>query len=403
MISDSVTSSSMTFGLVTSNSMTSTSAAMKQAEARVGCAGSRFQLPTPALIVDLDAFERNVARMAQRAATAGLALRPHAKTHKSATIGRRQIEAGAVGLCCVKLGEAEALAQAGLRGLLVTSPVVGSDAAARAATLVRADPDLLLAIDHGEQIKDLAIAASAAGVRLSLLIDIDVGLGRTGVTTPAAAVALAGQIAGCPSLRLAGVQGYGGHWQHMVGLAERRNAVEGGMARLAATVDALRMGGYPVPLITGGGTGTFSADAALRVLNEVQPGSYIFMDNQYRDALGDDADGAFEQSLFVQAQVISINAEEWVTVDAGLKAFATDGPVPRPAGKRFANSRYFYFGDEHGGLMRPSGGPPVALGERVELIPPHCDPTVDRYDVMFFVRGDVVVEIAAIEAARRAQ
>jgi D-serine deaminase-like pyridoxal phosphate-dependent protein len=262
---------------------------------------------------------------------------------------------------------------------------------------------LLLVVDHREQIDGLAIAASAAEVCLSVLIDIDVGLGRTGVTTPAAAVALAEQIRGRPSLRLAGVQGYGGHWQHMLGLAKRRKAVEDGMAQLATAVDAMRTGGYPVPLITGGGTGTFSADAALRVLNEVQPGSYIFMDNQYRDALGDDEDGAFEQSLFVQAQVISINAEKWVTVDAGLKAFATDGPVPRPTGKRFLGSRYFYFGDEHGGLTRPSGGSPITLGERVEFIPPHCDPTVDRYEVMFFVRDDVVVEIASIEAARRSQ
>jgi D-serine deaminase-like pyridoxal phosphate-dependent protein len=287
--------------------------------------------------------------------------------------------------------------------LLITSPIVGNDAAARAAALARLDPDLLLVADHAQQIETLAAAAKAAGVRFGIVIDIDVGMGRTGVPTSAAAVALAEQIARSPSLRLAGVQGYGGRWQHITGEAERRKAVEEGMARLSAAVEALRSAGHPVQLVTGGGTGTFSADAALRVLNELQPGSYIFMDNQYRDALGDDADGAFEQSLFVQAQVISINAPEWVTVDAGLKAFATDGPEPRPTGKRFAGSRYFYFGDEHGGLMRPSSGPPVALGERVEFIPPHCDPTVDRYDAMYFVRGDVVVEIAPIEAARRSQ
>lgn len=383
--------------------MMSSSVITKQAEARVGRAGSRFQIPTPSLVVDLDAFGRNLERMAQRAAAAGLALRPHAKSHKSATIGLRQMQAGAIGLCCVKLGEAEALTEAGLRGLLITSPIVGNDAAARAAALARVDPNLLLVVDHKEQVEALAVAASAVGVCLSVLIDIDVGLGRTGVTTPVAAVALAEHIAGHASLRLAGVQGYGGHWQHIVGLAERRKAVESGMTRLTETVEAVRTGGYHVPIVTGGGTGTFAADAALRVLNEVQPGSYIFMDNQYRDALGNDADGAFEQSLFVQAQVISVNQEEWVTVDAGLKAFATDGPVPRPTGKRFGGSRYFYFGDEHGGLMRPSGAPPVMLGERVEFIPPHCDPTVDRYDVMFFVRGDVLIEIAPIEAARRSQ
>src|SRR5215831_7096668 len=248
-------------------SMIPTPAITNRAEARIGCACSRFQLPTPALVVDLEAFERNVARMAQRAATAGLALRPHGKSHKSATIGRRQIEAGAVGLCCVKLGEAEALSEAGLRGLLITSPIVGSEAAGRAAALARVDPDFLLVVDHREQIQALAVAAFAADVTLSALIDIDVGLGRTGVSTPAAAVALAKQIAGRPSLRLAGVQGYGGHWQHMVGAAERRTAVEGGMARLSATVEALRTSGYRVSLITGGGTGTFSADVALGVLN----------------------------------------------------------------------------------------------------------------------------------------
>src|SRR5215469_18155771 len=185
-------------------SMISIPAITNRAEARIGGAGSRFQLPTPALVVDLEAFERNVARMAQRAANAGLALRPHAKSHKSAAIGRRQIKAGAAGLCCVKLGEAEALSEAGLRGLLVTSPIVGSDAAARAAALVRVDPDFLLVVDHTEQIENLAVAASAVGVRLSLVIDIDVGMGRTGVPSPAAAVALAQQIARCPSLRLAG-------------------------------------------------------------------------------------------------------------------------------------------------------------------------------------------------------
>jgi D-serine deaminase-like pyridoxal phosphate-dependent protein len=313
------------------------------AESRIGCAGSRFQVPTPALVVDLDAFEGNVERMAQRAAAAGLALRPHAKSHKSATIGRRQIEAGAVGLCCVKLGEAEALAAAGLHGLLITSPIVGGDAAARAAALARVDPNFLLVADHAQQIETLETAASAAGVPLSVVIDIDVGMGRTGVPTPAAAVALTQQIARCPSLRMAGVQGYGGMWQHIAGEPERRKAVEEGMARLSAAVEALRQAGYQVPLVTGGGTGTFSADAALRVLNEVQPGSYIFMDNQYRDALGNDADGALEQSLFVQAQVISINAKEWVTVDAGLKAFATDGPVHtnKEKSNRYLNIWFF--------------------------------------------------------------
>src|SRR5690606_32424589 len=171
--------------------------------------------------------------------------------------------------------------------------------------------------------------------------------------------------------------------------------------RLAAVAGVLREAGHCVDWVTGGGTGSFATDAALGVLTEVQPGSYIFMDSQYRDALGHDADGEFEQSLFVQARIVSINAASHVTVDAGLKAFATDGPLPRPAGGRFADCRYFWYGDEHGGLSRPASDPAPALGERVEFIPPHCDPTVDRYDRLVMVRGDTVVDVAPLEAARR--
>jgi D-serine deaminase-like pyridoxal phosphate-dependent protein len=376
--------------------------ALRHVSALTGRPGSRYQIPTPALVVDLDALDRNIARMASRAATAGIALRPHAKTHKSAFIADRQIAAGAVGICCAKLGEAEALASAGVRGLLVTSPIVGSSAAARAVELFQLDSDLTLVADHTDQIDSLAAAASAASIRLSVMIDIDVGLGRTGVATPAGANALADRIERYPALRLAGVQGYGGHWQHIVGAENRRASVNAGMKRLAAAIEALRASGRDIAIVTGGGTGTFAADAALGLLNEAQPGSYVFMDAQYRDALGVDED-AFEQSLFVQAQVVSANAEPWVTVDAGLKAFATDGPLPRPTGPRFGGSSYFYFGDEHGGLSRPAKGPPVELGERVEFIPPHCDPTVDRYDVIFLVRDDVLIDTVSIEAARRSQ
>lgn len=175
------------------------------------------------------------------------------------------------------------------------------------------------------------------------------------------------------------------------------------MERLSTVVRALREAGHPVDWVTGGGTGSFAADAELGVLTEVQPGSYVFMDSQYRDALDEDADGQYEQSLFVQARVVSINAASHVTVDAGLKAFATDGPLPRAADPRYAGCRYFWYGDEHGGLARPAEGPPPALGERIEFIPPHCDPTVDRYDRLVLVRGDTVVEVVPIEAARRSQ
>ena len=250
--------------------------------ALVGEPGSRAHVPTPALLVDLDALERNIARMASRAAASELALRPHAKSHKSALIARKQIEAGAVGVCCTKLGEAEALADVGVRGLLLTSPLIGRDNAGRAAALARIDPGFAVVMDHPSQVDALDAACRAAGVRLDVLIDVDVGFQRTGVGTPSDAIALASRVARASSLRLTGVQGYGGGWQHIQGLLARSDAVAAGMQRLTTVVEALRGAGHRIDIITGGGTGTFAVDASLGVLNEVQPGSYVFMDVEYR-------------------------------------------------------------------------------------------------------------------------
>jgi len=369
----------------------------------VGQPGSRRRLPTPVLLAELDRLEANIARMAARVRATGLALRPHAKSHKCAAIARRQLEAGAVGICCAKIGEAEALAAAGIGPILLTSPIVGGDQARRVAALAREHPGLAVVLDHPEQARELALACAGASSPLPVLVDVDVGLARTGVASTADAIVLADAIVRTGVLRFAGVQGYGGHWQHIAGLGKRRAAVSAGMERLSTVVRALREAGHPVDWVTGGGTGSFAADAELGVLTEVQPGSYVFMDSQYRDALDEDADGQYEQSLFVQARVVSINAASHVTVDAGLKAFATDGPLPRAADPRYAGCRYFWYGDEHGGLARPAEGPPPALGERIEFIPPHCDPTVDRYDRLVLVRGDTVVEVVPIEAARRSQ
>jgi D-serine deaminase-like pyridoxal phosphate-dependent protein len=373
------------------------------AQSLIGQPGSRWRLPTPALVIDLEALDANIARMAARAKVAGVVLRPHAKTHKSAFVARRQIAAGAVGVCCAKVGEAEALAGVGVRGILVTSPIASSETADRCAVLAAEDPDFAAAIDHPVGADALQAAAAARALTLEVVIDVDVGMGRTGVADTAAALALARRIAGHANLRLKGVQGYGGAWQHMEGAAKRLEAARVGLARLAEIVETLRADGHACPLVTGGGTGTFEADTTVGVLNERQAGSYVFMDNQYADALGEDPDGAFQTSLFVQAQVISANARRWVTVDAGLKAFATDGPPPRPATSPFAADAYFFFGDEHGGLMRPVDGAQIIHGQRVELTVPHCDPTVDRYSWMHMVRGDVLESIEPIEAARRSQ
>ncbi len=368
------------------------------AHSMIGRPGSRYTVPTPALMVDEAALDANIATMAQRV-NGRVALRPHAKTHKSAWIAHKQLAAGAVGVCCAKLGEVEALSAAGVRGVLLTSPVVDDTALQRVCDVAAIDAGFICPVDHPDPVTALSATASDRGVSVNVVIDVDVGLMRTGVAGAAEAVALADHIERCPSVDLVGVQGYGGHWQHIVGFEARREAVRAGMDRLSAVVETLRTAGHRVDIVTGGGTGTVEADLELGVLNEIQPGSYVFMDAQYLDALAGDADGDFQTSLWVASQVVSINADPIVTIDAGLKAFATEGPAPRPRTARFAGSTYVFYGDEHGALSR-APGEEVGLGERVELLTPHCDPTVDRYDAYHVVRGDRVVAIVPIEAAR---
>jgi D-serine deaminase-like pyridoxal phosphate-dependent protein len=265
--------------------------------------------------------------------------------------------------------------------------------------MTQAGVDLAVVVDHPVAAEALAAAAVAAGVRQDVLVDVDVGLRRTGVASPEAAVEVARAIARSPALRLRGVQGYAGHVQHLSGLDARRQATAKSTARLRAAVDALRAEGAQVEVITGGGTGTVTADIDEGLFTELQPGSYVFMDREYGDALGDDEDGRFETSFFVQSSVISANAPAFVTLDAGLKAFATDAGVPVAAG-RWAGATYFYFGDEQGGLMRLPDQP-ITLGDRVELTAPHIDPTVDRYDRLHLIRGETVVDIVPVEARGR--
>jgi D-serine deaminase-like pyridoxal phosphate-dependent protein len=365
----------------------------------IGEPGSADAIPTPAAVIDLAAFDRNVAQMAARARAAGLALRPHAKSHKCAALVRRQMAAGAIGVCCAKLAEAEALAAQGIGHILVTSPIAGATNAARAAKLAAELPDFRIVLDHPDAAGELAAAATAP---MQVIIDVDVGLGRTGCHDPEQAAAVARAVLAQPALRLLGVQGYGGAWQHLVGANARASAVAAGMEKLTAAIGAIRTVGGTVEVVTGGGTGTFSADAAQGVLNEVQPGSYAFMDKEYRDALKADPDGAFEQAATIVTTVISANHPKWVTLDGGLKAFSTDGPMPQPVTPKFANCAYRFFGDEHGMIVRPAGQP-VARGERVALAPGHIDPTLDRYDVFHLVEDGVLVDIVRVDGRGASQ
>jgi 3-hydroxy-D-aspartate aldolase len=366
----------------------------------IGQPGSRAALDTPALVVDIDAFERNVAKMAEYARARGVALRPHAKTHKSVACARRQIAAGAVGICCATLGEAEVMVQGGIAGVHITSPQVTDSKIARLIALNRsASLGLSVVVDHPDNLVALERAAQQDGMRLAVLVDFSAGLGRTGCADADAVLALARAAAAAPGLELRGIQSYSGNLQHIATRAERSQRAHEQRAILRRIVQALRASGIAVDIVTGAGTGTHDLDGEDKLFTELQVGSYIFMDVDYQRALRDGSNApAFENALFVATAVVSTNAPGYVTTDAGLKAFATDGPVPEVATGAPEGSRYQFFGDEHGKLVLPDGSEKPPLGTRIECVTPHCDPTVNLYDVYHVVRGDTLIDIWPIEA-----
>lgn len=369
----------------------------------IGRQGSRGQLNTPVLVLELAALEANIAAMAGFARRAGIALRPHSKTHKSPEIARRQIAAGAAGICCAKLGEAEAMVEAGIAGVLLTSPVVTPMGIERLVALNARAEGLVVVADDPDNVEALAAAARQSGRPLAVVIDIDPGIHRTGVASPEAALALARRVADAPALRYAGLQFYSGRLQHVGAYADRRAAAIREADYLRDIVARLAREGLPPPLVTGGGTGTHEIDAELGVLTEIQAGSYVFLDVQY-EAVALRADGSqpFVPALFVDTTVVSANTPGLATTDAGLKAFATDGPAPRLVDGAPAGSAYRFFGDEHGAITLPQGRR-LAPGSLVTCLTPHCDPTVNLHDAYYVVQGRTLTDIWPIAARGRSR
>ena len=355
----------------------------------IGRQGSRRDLNTPVLVLDLDRLDSNIARMASFASSHGLALRPHAKTHKSVDIAKRQIAAGAIGLCCAKIGEAEALADGGIAGLHITSPVVPAHAIQRLVALNLRTTGLMAVVDSPDNARAIAAAVERAGdVRLSVIIDIDPGIHRTGVGSPEAAVELFDVIRSLPALVYRGVQFYCGSHQHIQAFGDREAAMRERADYLRTVIIALAGAGGSPEIVTGGGTGTHRIDAGLGLFTELQVGSYVFMDDEYRacDLTGEEgAPIPFETSLMIDASVISANTPGLFTLDAGIKSMATDAPLPSVEAGAADGARFFLMGDEHGALMAVPGS--LALGDGVSLRTPHCDPTVNLYDNYHVVRG----------------
>jgi D-serine deaminase-like pyridoxal phosphate-dependent protein len=353
------------------------------------------EIDTPALVLDLDAFETNLALMAMAAGSAGVRLRPHAKSHKCAQIARAQVAAGAVGVCAQKVSEAEALVAGGVADVLVTNEIVGKQKVERLAYLAREAKLAVLADDAGN-VAELDAAARAERVRLDVLIEIDVGAHRCGIEPGAPALALARTVVGCRNLRFAGLHAYHGAAQHLRSPLERRAAITAAAEQAKATKTLIEQAGIGCATVTGAGTGTFLLEGESRVFNEIQPGSYVFMDADYNRNAWEEGWPRFEQSLFVLATVMSTPAPDRAVVDAGLKASSVDSGMPlvheRP-GVEYAKAS-----DEHGVLKVAAGAKAPRLGEKLLLVPGHCDPTVNLYDWLVCSRKGKVEALWPVSA-----
>ncbi len=337
------------------------------------------EIDTPALVLDLDAFEANLDRMAELLEGTGVKLRAHAKTHKSPVIARLQMARGAIGQCVQKVSEAEILAWGGIPDILVSNQVVGAPKLARLAAL-QLISKVAVCVDDAAQVAALEQAAAAANARLTVLIEIDCGAARCGVAPGPEAVELAKHIAASPHLVFGGLQSYQGSAQHKRSPHERAAAIGHAAEVTRRTVEQLAQQGLACAIVGGGGTGTFAHEVASGVYNEIQAGSYAFMDGDYAR---NEAPPPFRHALFVLATVMSRAIPGVAVVDAGHKAVAIDSGLPTIHDQ--PGLRYVGASDEHGKLLIEDGAAP-ALGEKLRLIPGHCDPTIARHDWYVGVR-----------------
>jgi len=353
------------------------------------------EVDTPALLLDLDAFERNLDRMDVALAGKKIALRPHAKSHKCPEIALRQLERGAVGICCQKVSEAEAMVDGGVPDVLVANEVVGAAKLKRLAALAKRARVAVCADDAGN-VAALDEAARAGGVKLDVLVEVNVGANRCGVEPGEPSLRLAQAISRSRHLRFAGLQAYQGAAQHLRKVEDRRAAIEAACARVRETTELLEDARIKCDKVTGAGTGTFLFEAVSGIYHELQAGSYIFMDVDYaKNDWTESGIPRFEHSLFVWTTVMSSAVPERAVVDAGLKASSVDSGMPRVAD--LEGVEYAKASDEHG-VLKLAGKTRLAVGEKLKLIPGHCDPTVNLYDHYVCVRGGRVEALWPITA-----
>ena len=334
-------------------------------------------VPTPRLVLDPDAFFANLDTMAARCAGAGLALRPHFKAHRCLRIAREQLARGAIGLTTATLGEVEVLARGGVVDILLANEIADAAKVTRLGDAAGACR-LTVAVAHPLHVELAAAATRAAGARLGVLVEVDVGLARAGLP-PEEAVALAQRVAATPGLELRGLMGYEGHVMLNPDAGARRVAVETASVTLAAVRADLEALGLPCPVVSGGGTGTSALWGPGLALTEVQAGSYVGLDTVYQDVLG--PAGGFAQALFIETTVIAAPRGALRTLDAGLKSMSTDHGMPRlEAG---TEGEVLNVADEHTLVRVADAAAPPAVGDRVRLVPSHIDPTINLHDVLW--------------------
>jgi 3-hydroxy-D-aspartate aldolase len=358
------------------------------------------EVVTPALIIDLDAFEDNVEALRALLELAGVRLRAHSKTHKSVDIARYQIEqGGACGICCQKLSEAEVMIAAGIDDVLISNQVVDPVKVERLASLaLRAR--LLVCVDDAGNVERLSAAATRHGSSIECLVEIDCGSGRCGVAPGQAAVELAQKVAASNGLIFAGLQAYRGNAQHIRDYAERGKAIDTAIAQARATVDQLAAAGLHCDIVTGAGTGSYPFEAGSGIYNEMQCGSYVFMDADYQRVLGPSGKpiSEFRNSLFIWTQIMSKTRPDLAICDAGLKVQSVDSGLPRVFGRD--DIEYVACSDEHGNISDPHNR--LQLNQKLKLVPGHCDPTCNLHDWYVGIRDDRVECLWPVSARGKA-
>ncbi len=352
----------------------------------------KSDLDTPCLVLDMNVLEQNLQKMQAAVEHAGKNLRPHVKTHKCSSLARMQIGAGAIGVCVAKVSEAEALVKAGLDNILLTGPVVTPRKIERLVDLLRTSPSLMVVVDHPGNIELLDAVLRTRGMVMDVLLDVDVGLNRTGVRPPDA-LALADRIVALPHLRLLGIQAYAGHVQHIRSYDTRKHTSYQCLKEAIRVFRELRATVPTCTIFSASGTGTFDIDLAVPEISELQVGSYACMDTEYLEIGSADNDArfvSFDPALRLLTTVISANHEGLVTVDAGLKSLYKDGGKPQVIVPENSALEYNWFGDEYGMITSTDNSELPPIGTVLELVTSHCDPTVNLFDSYYLTRGKEV-------------